>query len=183
LSAERETTLPGGGAWLTEATASLNSLEGDAYVFGKLSLETGAEWSFSRRRTLVSVGGTASTLLGEAPVQDMFLLGGRGTVPGYEFRSFGGGQAITGRALAAADLTHPWLRGRLSGYLGWAGSRYAETGLDLWAVPPSDGVRASVGVGVGLFYDLLHIDVVRGISRFGQTDLMVEIQSDFWGFL
>src|SRR5699024_4326613 len=107
------------------ASASLNSLDGDDFLFGKLSLESDAEWSFSRRRTLVSLGGRPTTLVGEAPVQNLFLLGGRGTVPGYDFRSFGGGQAITAQGLAAADVTHPWLRGRVSGYLGWAGSRYA----------------------------------------------------------
>lgn len=183
LTARRQTGLPGGGAWVTDASASLNSLEGDEYLFGRLALESEAEWSLSRRRTQLLLGGRAAALVGEAPVQDIFLLGGRGTVPGYNYRSLGGGQILTANALAAADILHPWLRGRMLGYLGWSGDHNAEAALNLWNVPASDGVRASVGAGIGIFYDLLHIDVIRGLSAGGRTDLRIEINPDFWGFL
>lgn len=181
--ASREAPLVGGGVWGASTTASINTLDGDEFIFGKLSAELSAAWSLSSRRTRIELGAVGRTLLGEAPVQDIFLLGGRGTVPGYDYRSFGGGQAVTARTLAAADLTHPWLRGRLSGYLGWTGARHAEDALQLWEVPAAGGVRGSVGVGVGLFYDILHVDVVRGLSGDGTTQLIVEIQPDFWGFL
>lgn len=183
LTATREVPLTGTGSWVTSASASLHSFEGDRFLFGRLSVESTAEWNFSARRSQIIVGATGRTLLGDGPVQDIFLLGGRGTVPGYGFRSFGGGQAVTVRSLVAADITHPWLRGRLTGYLGWAGSRYARDSLQLWGIPESDGVRASLGVGVGLFYDLLHVDVVRGVSSGGTTQFIVEVQPDFWGFL
>lgn len=170
-----------------ELRAAMGSLERDdatALRFGRAEVEAGATWSASRRRAAVDLLATGGMLFGEAPRQELFLHGGRGLLPGYDFRAFGGDRAAVARVVAAADITHPWLRGRLSGSLGWVGVGEAgRRAATLWEVSGTEGVRGSAGVGVGLFYDLLRVDVVRGLSTGGRTQLIVEFQPDFWDFL
>lgn len=123
---------------------------------------------------------SAGAVLGNAPRQALFLMGGRGTVPGYAYRSFGGRNYALLGATASADLARPWLRGRIGGALGWTGG--AHEGLAEFGVGES-GALPSISAGVGLFYDIIRVDVARGLGTDGRTELIIEISPAFRDFL
>ncbi|WP_428277290.1 hypothetical protein [Candidatus Palauibacter sp.] len=101
---------------------------------------------------------------GELPAQRLFLLGGRGSLPGHEFRGWGGDRMALWRAEVSRAITSPWVRLRAIGAAGWAGLGGAGEGAARrFGVSGSDGLRASAGLGLGLVYDILRLDVMRGL--------------------
>lgn len=123
---------------------------------------------------------------GSPPPQALFLLGGRGTVPGYGFRAWGGDHAVFARLSVSHDLLGPWIRLRVLGAAGWAGWGSAGArAAALWrAGPPGDsitdsrGVRTSLGLGVGLVDDLIRVDAARGLDH-GTWEWMVSVDPRF----
>ncbi|MDX1577644.1 MAG: hypothetical protein R3266_04130, partial [Gemmatimonadota bacterium] len=102
---------------------------------------------------------------GHLPAQRLFLLGGRGTLPGYAFRPWGGDRIALWRGEVSRSVWRPWLRVRALGAagrvdLGDAGGPAAAR----FGAVASGGWRASAGAGVGLFHDILRIDAVRGLD-------------------
>lgn len=122
----------------------------------------------------------AGTLFGNAPRQELLLMGGRGTLPGYTYRSYGGRHYALLGANASADIARPWLRGRIGGALGWAGG--AHEGLAEFGVGES-GLLPSISAGIGLFYDIIRLDVARGLGTNGRTELIIEVSPAFRDFL
>lgn len=167
---ESETALPGGG------DSSLDFLRPIV----------DAQWvrRWTPRDALLELDGAAGMAWGELPRQQLFLIGGRGTIPGFDFRSFGGDRFALARATASADLAAPWLRGRLFGAAGWTGVGSAgEAALSAWPAQPTDGVRLGIGAGLGIFYDLVRVDLARGLGDGGRWELIVETRPTFWDFL
>ncbi|HEV7589692.1 MAG TPA: hypothetical protein VGO40_16370 [Longimicrobium sp.] len=128
----------------------------------------------------LSAGAAAGTL----PRQALYLVGGRGTLPGYEFRAYGGDRFATLRTTASAELWAPFVRGRLLAAAGWAdvgGS--GRDALSAWGALPMTAPKYGAGAGVGLFYDILRVDVARGLSTGGRWELIIEANPSFWDFL
>ena len=101
---------------------------------------------------------------GELPVQRLFLLGGRGSLPGYEFRGWGGDRMALWRAEVSRAIASPWVRLRAIGAAGWAGIGGAGEGAARrFGVSGSEGVRTSAGLGLGLVHDIVRLDVMRGL--------------------
>jgi hypothetical protein len=123
---------------------------------------------------LEAAGGAA---LGDVPAQAVPRIGGRGTVPGHPFRAWGGGRYAYGRGTLSGDLLPMFLRGRLLAAAGWTGSDLA--GSD----PLRQGALLSVGAGVGILFDMLRVDVARGLGRDGRWELIIEASPAFWDFL
>lgn len=170
----------------TRVTAEAGRLNGDrrAWNFGRVEASLYATLLGTTARAELEMETTIGSLFGDPPVQELYLIGGRGTLPGFDYRSFGGDRSATATALASADIAHPWLRARLFGGLGWVGqSASAQAAAEAWSVTPTGGVKAAVGFGVGFFYDLLHVDVARGLGGAGETQVIIELQPDFWDFL
>ena len=120
---------------------------------------------------------------GDVPAQRLFLLGGRGTVPGYRFRPWGGDRALLGELEAAVDVAPPWLRARARASAGWTGiGAPGEEASARLGVGESGGIRPSVGAGVGLFWDLVRVGVHRGL-RDGRWSLEVSVDPEFWPVL
>ena len=145
-----------------------------------------ATWSryWNAVATTLDVTGAGGFALGELPRQELFLLGGRGTVPGYPFRAFGGDRFLLGRATASVELVPVWLRGRGIVAAGWAGvGGVGREALARWGAEPTGTFRPSVGVGVGIFYDILHLDLARGLGDDGVWEFVIEVQRSFWDFL
>ncbi|CAN5154761.1 hypothetical protein BH20GEM2_BH20GEM2_02850 [soil metagenome] len=139
---------------------------------------------WGRRDAELTFRSQAGVALGTLPTQELFLIGGRGTLPGYPFRAFGGDRVLLGDLLFSADLRPPLLRGRLRGAFGV--SALGDVGQDAasrWGVGDTDGLRTSVGFGVGIFYDLLRVDLMRGLAGGGEWELIVETRPSFWPFL
>jgi hypothetical protein len=174
------------GGWWGEARLAAGHLGAAAadFRFGRVEVETGLAWTRPERRARLDLLASGGIALGDLPRQELILLGGRGTLPGYDHRGFGGDRFLLGSALATADLTHPWLRGRAFGALGWTGAGSAgRAALREWGAQTSGGLMPTVGVGLGVFYDLLHVDLSRGLGPGGRTQLMIEAQPTFWGVL
>lgn len=143
------------------ATAAIGSF---GFTRGVAVLEArrdglGAPWSWSMTLTLGASGG-------EVPAQRLFLLGGRGTLPGYPFRAWGGDRVALWRGDVARVVAWPWVTVRLTGAAGRAdvggpGREAAER----FGVVPTGEIRPAAGLGVGLIYDLLRVDLFRGLPR------------------
>ena len=105
-----------------------------------------------------SVGAT-----GVAAPQHLYLLGGRGTLPGYNFRDWGGDRFALIAAEVSQDIAWPWVRlhaGVASGTAAQSGAG-ARAAAGRFGVDESGGPRASGWVGLGLFYDLARIEAAR----------------------
>lgn len=180
---------PSGRAFAWNATLSadggrLDPEDGDAADFVRPRLDLGVtrRWvpGAGRLDVELSAGAAAGTL----PRQALYLIGGRGTVPGYPFRAYGGDRFATLRTTASADLWAPLIRGRLFGAAGWADvGDPGRDALTAWGAQPLGAPKYGVGAGVGIFYDILRVDVARGLSSGGRWELIIEANPSFWDFL
>jgi hypothetical protein len=152
------------------------------FVRPRLDLSVARRWSPQAARLDVALSAGAAT--GTLPRQALYLVGGRGTLPGYAFRAYGGDRFATLRATGSADLWAPFVRGRLFAAGGWADvGDPGRIALNVWDAQPMSAPKYGVGAGVGLFYDILRVDVARGLSRGGRWELIVEANPSFWDFL
>ena len=150
-----------------------------------LKPRVGIDWTrnWPARDAELKLGGQAGVAVGDVPLQELFRIGGRGTLPGYAFRSFGGDRFSLLSGIASADLLPAWVRGRILAALGSADTREPRShGPAHWPAP-TDGPKASLGAGVGIFHDILHLDVARGLAGDGHWELIIEANRAFWDFL
>jgi hypothetical protein len=143
------------------------------------------EWTLGRAREGrdLELRMRAGAAAGELPVQELFLVGGRGSVPGHAFRGLGGDRFAVAEVTHSFPLLPPALRGRLIGTAGWVGAGSPSEGaLGRWE-PTTTGARGSLGAGLGIFYDILRVDLARGLGEGGRWELVVETRSSFWDFL
>ncbi|MDQ3309620.1 MAG: hypothetical protein M3497_05790, partial [Gemmatimonadota bacterium] len=166
-----------GGACAEEADCFYN------YPFAKPRAEITWTQHWVPRDATLELRGAAGWAFGELPRQELYLLGGRGTLPGYRFRAFGGDRFALAQGVFSQELARPWVRGRLLGSLGATGAGApGERSLELWGAGPA-GLRASVGAGLGIFYDILRVDLARGLGSGGRWELIIETRPSFWNFL
>jgi hypothetical protein len=130
---------------------------------------TGWRWGVATSEMEVQARGGMAT--GDLPTQQLFYLGGRGTLPGYDFRSLAGTRYLLGNATVSAEIHPTWVRAR-----GHAGVGWTQPGN-------SSVVRPSVGIGVGILHDILHLDLHRGTGSGGRWEMIVESNRGFWDFL
>jgi hypothetical protein len=146
-------------------------------------------WNSTLRRPIASAGTSleARVWVGisteAAPIQSLFLLGGRHTLIGYSYRSFIGNRVGLLRLEASRAVIAPWITARVFGAAGITG--FGRNGLPDagWLRRSTDGLRTSAGAGVNLGWDLLHFDVGRGLNRGGEWEFLFSIQHRFWAWL
>ncbi|NJD18876.1 MAG: hypothetical protein FIA95_06285 [Gemmatimonadetes bacterium] len=117
----------------------------------------------------------ASTL--RIPPQMLFLLGGQGTIPGYDYRSFVGRRFWLARLEATHPFRPPWMGVRAFATLGATDLAGASTPT-AWAAEDSGAVRAAVGAGLSLGWDVIRLDLARGL-RDGRWQVMFSVDSRF----
>jgi hypothetical protein len=152
------------------------------FIRPRLDLGLTRRWQQADGRLDVALAAGAAT--GTLPRQALYLVGGRGTLPGYPFRAFGGDRFATLQTTASADLWAPFVRGRVFGAAGW--TDVGDSGRDAlaaWGAVPMTTPKYGAGAGVGLFYDILRIDVARGLSGGGRWELIIEANPGFWDIL
>lgn len=164
--------------WQGELALEAGTLAGDGY--GRALVE----FEISRRTgdgsTAASLRAAAGVGLGDPPSQRLFLLGGRGTLPGYAYRSFLGDRfALVGIEISREVLPH-WLRLRGLAALGWTDLSVAPPAS--WQVTPTARARATLGLGISSFYDVFRLDAVHGLSN-GESRAIFSINPDIWNLL
>ncbi|MDF1504935.1 hypothetical protein [Roseisolibacter sp. H3M3-2] len=138
------------------------------------------------RTTLAGVAGS-STDGGGVPAQELVLLGGPVTGPGYDFHQFAGRFGASQRVEWRVPVPFPPIS---LGRYGRSPARatlapYAHT---VYVARPSDvrpgrgGWSPALGAGAHVFFDLLRFDVARGL-RDGRWTFSVDVTRDFWRVL
>ncbi|HEU0053939.1 MAG TPA: hypothetical protein VFQ39_12225, partial [Longimicrobium sp.] len=174
--------------WTTALRADGGRLLGDDgagdFTFVRPRLDVGYARRWEPRSASLEVELSAGTAFGDLPRQGLYLIGGRGTVPGFPFRAYGGDKYAVAGARASADLFAPFLRGRLSAAAGWTDvGDPGRASLSAWGARTARDPIVGVSAGVGIFYDILRFDVARGIGPDGQWELIIEANPAFWDFL
>ena len=151
----------------------------DAVLVGGLGWERGGDGAAGR----VIARADGGLALGDVLRQHLFLLGGAGTLIGQPYREQVGDRFwLASLEASRADLA-PWVTFRAFGAAGdaWLGAENPQLEFDRGA-SGSAGVRASVGGGVGLLWDVLHLDLGRGLEG-GEWELVVSVDRRFRGWL
>ena len=171
LGAERSLGMALSTGWSLVLSGQLAGAESFGYTRWIGSLEArppdpDAVWQWE-----ASVGAGIAT--GELPEHRLLLVGGRGTVPGYEFRAWGGDRAAFALVSASRAAWAPWVRFRVSVAAGWAEqTSISREAAERFSATGSDGVRTSLGAGIALLWDLVRIDAARGLED-GRWEWMV----------
>lgn len=171
--------LEGGHGFRGAADVTLGHFRGEGFA----TLRTRLGW----RRTWLSqgVGLSASAHAGattsRAPAQELFLLGGRETLPGYDYRSLVGDRFWLLRVEGSRDLVRPWVSLRAFGSMGrtYLGGHAVPEG---WQVREPRIARFSAGVGLGLLWNVLQIDLARGLNG-GRWVWIFSVNRTFWSWL
>ena len=128
--------------------------------FTRPRLELHAQFDNETRRTHLAAALHAGTVIdGALPAQYQALLGGRETVPGYGYRAFGGDTYGLLNLEASRSVWEPWLRLRA---FGAAATTSFEGDTTYVQLRPATKPVYGGGVGVGLFWDIIRIDVAYG---------------------
>jgi len=164
---------------LLEGGLELARLGGATYG----SLQARSRWSreWLARGVGVDFDLRIGTTLGTPPPQALYLLGGRGTLPGYPYRGFTGDRFWLLRGEVSRDLRAPWLRLRGLLAAGWAGIS-PENAPAGWEVRGTAIPLLSAGVGLGLGWDILRLDLVRGLNG-GTWQAILSVDPRFWPWL
>ena len=165
----------------SSATARVGQMEDRRYA--SLLWATTLRREFRERGATLEAGLRVGISTEDAPVQKLFLLGGRHTLPGYPFRSFIGSQMALLRVEASQAVFAPWLKVHIFGAAGVTG--FARTSLPDpgWLRQDTDGVKSSAGLGFKLGWDLLRFDVGRGLNDGGDWEFVFSVQRRFWEWL
>lgn len=166
-----------GAVWTARARTDLAGLDDFGYTrwLVELEAEPGADAETWRWDAHLALGAATGTV----PAHRMFLLGGRGTVPGYGFRAWGGDRTGFARVGVSRSVRRPWLSVRGTAAVGWTDlSDPARAAAGLLGVSASSGLRTSLGGGVGLLYDLVRIEAARGLDA-GVWEWMVSLNPAF----
>jgi len=119
----------------------------------------------------------------DSPLQERFLLGGRETLPGHGYRSAGGDTFALLRARTGRSLWSHWITGHLLTAVGWAGDLGDSRDTSFPDLDDqSDELRVSLGAGVGLLWDVLRLDLARGVPD-GEWEMILSVRPDFRSWL
>lgn len=174
--------------WSAAVGTELGTYASEWYL--RPTLDAAARRATSDHASKLLLSASAGVLLGEAPSQKRFLLGGVGSLPGYAFRSFAGSHFALAELEATQALLGPWAGLRLRAAAGFVGGETppGPTGdpapgtitpaWHSWNAAPSDGIRTSAGIGISLFWDMLRIDWMRGLNG-GEWQTLLSVHPDF----
>ncbi len=179
LALTRGAPLGAATGWRAAASLEAGAFEGDAYGRPGVELEL---FRRSPDRHAELRGRVAAGLaFGAPPAQRLFLIGGPNTLPGYGYRSFIGDRYALADVEASHTLIGPWVRLRATAALGWTDIDAAAVPTG-WDLAPIGRLRTSVGAGLGLVYDILRIDLARGLND-GIWQVILSVRPDLHDFL
>ena len=118
---------------------------------------------------------------GALPTQDLFWLGGRGTLPGHDFRDRAGDAFILIGGEVGREVAAPWLALHLLGAAGWTHASGRITPVRGY-LDDVGGWRASIGGGADLLWETVRIDVMRGVPD-GRWEVVFSVRPDLADWL
>lgn len=164
---------PGGAAgWWAEADLEVGRFASTGFT--RSVLGAGVRDESRDRRFSFTAEALVGGVFGASPDQRLFLLGGRETLPGHPYRGFVGDRFALIRLEADHALLDPWLRVRLLAASGAAVLARADL-PPAWPVAETERPKVSLGTGVGLLYDILRLDVFRGVGGGGHWQAVVSV--------
>lgn len=180
----------GGASWEGSVEAASRSIAGD-FEYVRLALRGELFWPrFAVGTGLRLTGAAAAVAGGRIPAQRLLPLGGRGTVRGFPFHDYVGNvHAALGIELSR-PVWYPLLSIDLFADAGWVAieGNGAREAVDVWnrtgeAVGETHGPLVGVGGGVGLVFDILWLEVARGLVQGGRWELVLRVRRGFWEWL
>jgi hypothetical protein len=155
---QRSLSESAGFRWAGGLFLDVVRFEQDWFTRPRLELRTQFDTQ-NKATSFTTVLRASAPASGALPRQYQALLGGRETVPGYEYRAFGGDAFLLLNAEASRSIWEPWVRLRVFGAFGATdvvgGSQYPLLR------PVTDGVFGG-GAGASLFWDVLRFDIAYG---------------------
>jgi hypothetical protein len=180
----------GGIEWRARLEAASAQLFGDfEYVSGLARARL--TWPRLLLGADLSVGaGVAAVGGGRIPAQRLLSAGGRGSVRGYSFHRFAGNLYGDLGIEASRPLVRPFISVGLFADLAWVGAEGGSVrrALRVWnrtgdIAFATRGPLVGVGGGVGLLFDILHVELARGLTQGGIWELVVRVRRPFWAWL
>lgn len=180
----------GGATWEGWVEGASRSVESDfTYVYAAARAEQ--FWpALSGGIGLRLSGALGAVGGGLIPAQRLFPAGGRGSVRGYRFHEFVGNLYGAAVIELSREIRRPFLSLAVFSDIGWAGieGAAARRAVDAWnrvgaPAGATRGLLIGVGASAGFFFDILHLDLARGLDQGGIWELVFRVRSEFWGWL
>ncbi len=143
-----------------------------------LSSELDQRWGPATPTRELQLRANGWVWLGDPLPQGHRLLGGRGTVPGFAYREWAGRRALATSLVGSTDIWGPMLRLRAGLHSGWAGGVNSEV-ASRWAAGATKGIRTAASIGIGVAWDLVQLDLARGING-GEWQLLLSVDRRWW---
>jgi len=180
----------GGASWEGRAEAASRSIAG-GFEYVRLALRGELFWPrFAVGAGLRLSGAAAAVAGGRIPAQRLVPLGGRGSVRGYSFHEYVGNLFGTIGVELSRPVWYPLLSIDLFADAGWAAieGNSARGAVDAWnrageVAGETRGPLVGVGAGVGFVFDILWVEVARGLVQGGRWELVVRVRREFWEWL
>jgi hypothetical protein len=155
--------------------ARLGRTHQQTYLTGQLHLSWRRDEAF--RQVELALDARVGAAGAGAPRQELFLLGGRGTLPGHPYRERAGDRFWLVSAEVGREVSAPWIgvHAFLAAGRAWMVDRPVPEGWPGGDMP----AKASLGVGLDLFWNVLRVDLARGIGLSGDWAVVVGVDSRF----
>ena len=182
------TNMTAGTGLLTRFISSVGNMNEDLYA--NIYTDIQAQKHLPKMKTDVRTWLRAGLSEGTNSPQFQYLLGGRHTLPGYNYRSFRGHRFALLSGEINRSIWSPWLTLRIFGSTGITGNFYSPTttndvisSFELSKGTTTNGFKTSIGMGLGFGWDLLHLNVGRGVDERGKWEFTIAADHRFWDWL
>ena len=145
------------------------------------------EKPLGKNRIVLRTLGASAITDAQVPAQHLVYLGGPTTGPGYEFHQFAGKAGLSQRLELRTHL--PFFAIPLGRYGKVPGELTLAPYVNTLSISQPAAFKTynagwfpSVGVGVISFFDIIRIDVARGLRR-GRWTFSIDAGRDFWSVL
>jgi hypothetical protein len=163
-----------------EAEGSVGRLDSRTFASSRIAARWASPSHGSAWKTSLDV--TAGAATNDTPVQELYHLGGRGTLPGHAFRSFTGNTFFLTRLEGTRALFRPWAGLRAFAAVGATGLSSRISLPPGWDSRGSRSLRASVGAGLSMGWDVLRLDLAHGFPD-GTWELVFSVDRQFHAWL
>ena len=162
-------------------------LDGERVAFARLHGTIGVERPAAAGRLVLETGAGIVSDAAGLPPQELLRAGGPVTAPGYEFHELSGRILARQRVEWRRTIPFPALplgrygnTGRSATLAPYVNAAYVARVAD--GAPRGAGWYPSAGVGLLTLFDLIRVDVARGL-RDGRWWFGVDMSRAFWGIL